>query len=331
MKNCLLVVISAFVAFSASAQTNTASLLFDGTASFVEVADAPTLNPTSALSIEAWIKPDSFGVNAYSNYIVGKDDWTTSSAGYCLRCGLGGKLSFNFSDGVGGWKEAISTAAIDTGIWSHVAGVYDGTKLTVYINGFLAGSTLYSGTIHASTYPLRIGAVPFTLGGTRLFKGQIDQVEVWNKALSPNEINQYMSCTPTGSELGLVGLWKFEEGIGTTSIDNTIFGNNATLINGMTWSTDAPALNCSVGISEYAANSYSIAPNPSTGKITLSYDKPIADGLIQIYSSFGQKCFDEKIINSSSTEILLDNLSTGIYFVKVSSRGFDSIQKLVVE
>lgn len=332
MKKTLLVLFSLLGLQIASAQTNTSSLLFDGTASYVEVPNSASLNPSNALTIEAWIKPDSFGTNVYSNYIVGKEDWATSSAGYCLRCGATGSLSFNFSDGFGGWKEVISSdSTLSLGTWTHVAGVFDGTKLSIYINGVLSGSLMYTGTIHTSTYPLRIGGVPYTTSGLRLFNGRIDQVDIWNKALSANEVVQYMECSPGGNELGLVGLWKFEEGTGTSTADGSPFSNHGTLMSGMSWSTDVPALNCSVGIDENSSSLFAIAPNPSNGKIKLTFNNAIENGRMQIYSALGEKCFDEFLTNTSSKEIGLEKFSKGIYYLKVSQNGKATTQKLVIE
>ena len=63
--------------------------------------------------------------------------------------------------------------------------------------------------------------------------GNIDDISVWNIALTQSEIEQYMNCPPTGDEAGLIGYWNFEEGSGTTALDLTANGNNGT-INGAT-------------------------------------------------------------------------------------------------
>ena len=68
------------------------------------------------------------------------------------------------------------------------------------------------------------------------FKGEIDNPSVWNRALTQSEIQNYMSCPPTGNEAGLVGYWNFNEGSGNTVTDLTSNGNNGT-INGASWST----------------------------------------------------------------------------------------------
>ena len=78
------------------------------------------------------------------------------------------------------------------------------------------------------------------------FDGDIDQVRIWDVALSQQEIQQYMNCPPTGNESGLVGYWNFEEGSGTTTYDQTSNGNNGILVNGPTWSNNTPSQSCSL-------------------------------------------------------------------------------------
>ena len=73
--------------------------------------------------------------------------------------------------------------------------------------------------------------------------GLIDNPSVWNKALTQSEIQQYMSCPPTGNEAGLVGYWNFNEGTGSTVTDLTSNGNDGT-INGASWSTQTPNQYC---------------------------------------------------------------------------------------
>ena len=92
--------------------------------------------------------------------------------------------------------------------------------------------------------PISIGVM--SLNNSSLLDGKADNLQIWNKALTQSEIQNYMSCPPTGNESGLVGYWNFNEGSGNTVTDLTSNGNNGT-INGATWSTDAPtqyANNC---------------------------------------------------------------------------------------
>jgi uncharacterized protein (TIGR02145 family) len=71
------------------------------------------------------------------------------------------------------------------------------------------------------------------------YKGSVDDLLIWNTALSQQEIQQYMNCPPAVSESGLVGYWNFEEGSGSTASDQTANANNGT-INGATYETNVP-------------------------------------------------------------------------------------------
>ena len=75
------------------------------------------------------------------------------------------------------------------------------------------------------------------------FYGNIDDIQIWDIALSEQEIQYYMNCPPIGTESGLVGYWNFEEGNGNTVYDQTSNGNNG-IINGATYSTDVPEQYC---------------------------------------------------------------------------------------
>lgn len=150
----------------------------------------PSLNP-SYISIEAWIKADTWATNVWENVIVSKDGWASGNEGYVLRAGANGTLSFNFS-GAGTWIEATSTPVMQTGKWYHVAGTYDGSVMRIYINGQQVGSANYTGVIDNGTYDLHIGRAAYTIGGTRYFDGVIDEVRMWNTAISQTAIQDYM-------------------------------------------------------------------------------------------------------------------------------------------
>ena len=75
------------------------------------------------------------------------------------------------------------------------------------------------------------------------FNGNLDEVQLWNKALNQSEIEQFINCPPIGNESGLVGYWNFEEGSGNTVLDLTVNGNDGT-INGAAYSANVPEQYC---------------------------------------------------------------------------------------
>ena len=213
------------VCFSSPPNTVGTALNFDGTNDYVDCGNASSLNITGAITIEAWINADTWNANSWGGTIVGKDN--TSSSGFDLRCGNGGMLSFVV--GVGGaWHEVLSGAVMSSGRWNYVAGVYDGSTLSIYVNGVLAGQQSLSGSIGVSALSLFIGNSPGF--PTRVFDGKIDEVRLFNVARTQAQIQSDMCNTLTGTETGLVNYWQFNNGSGTTLTD-VVASSNGTLTN----------------------------------------------------------------------------------------------------
>ena len=90
----------------------------------------------------------------------------------------------------------------DVGQWVHVAATYDGSNLILYRNGVLMNNAPTTGNPSASHAgnSLRIGSNP----SNQSLGGKIDEVRIWNTALSQTEKQSYMSTSLYGSETGLV-------------------------------------------------------------------------------------------------------------------------------
>lgn len=96
--------------------------------------------------------------------------------------------------------------------WQHVAWVYDGSMVRLYINGTQIGSKAASGTITSTNRPFTIGKC--VLGGFNfLFGGRADEVSLWNKALTAQEIQDMMANELMGDEAGLQLYYKFNQGV----------------------------------------------------------------------------------------------------------------------
>ena len=226
---------------------NTNSVSFDGFSSQVAISPQTGLDITSTITIEAWINPSSFGFDQAQNSIVCKHGWSSGEGGYVLRCGGSGVLSFNIA-GLDpnqipvSWMEVMSSTNVLTlNTWTHVAGTFDGNEVKCYVNGTLAGSLPFIGTIVPSTsYPLAIGRLADPVWGPdRYFAGLIDEVRIWNRALSETELQSGMNnhIDPTFAT-GLVSYWRMNEGANATLYD-VAGSNNGGLIN-CTWSTSVP-------------------------------------------------------------------------------------------
>ena len=128
---------------------------------------------------------------------------------------------------------------INDNMWHNIFATYDNNYIKLYIDGQIVDSLNIVGNIN--------NVNDFYLGTRNplgeFFNGNLDEIQLWSKALNQSEIEQYINCPPVGSESGLVGYWNFESGIGNTVLDLTGNGNNGT-INGGAFSTNVPLQSC---------------------------------------------------------------------------------------
>ena len=175
---------------------------FDGVNDHVRIADWIGLHMTNALAIEAWIYPTSHGANhivaARWDLVVGPNQrsyvFSLLPSGHVS---LG--LSSNGADFVS--ASAASTNVIPLNQWSHVCGTYDGTSIKISVNGGFQAETTYSGGIFPGSNDLGIGGLvgnglPGQVQYT--FAGRIDEVGVYNRALSPSEIQATYAAGVSG-------------------------------------------------------------------------------------------------------------------------------------
>lgn len=155
----------------------------------------------NALSVEAWVRPDAFS-----------GDQTIVS--------VGSDLDLRFTNGqavfaleIGG---AVQTVTGSTTLlaerWHHVAGTYDGTTLSVIVNGESDGTLNASGTV-AALGTFRLGA------GAGFYDGLLDEVRLWTGTRSLAQVRQTMHATLAGNETDLRYYFQFHEGSGASATD----------------------------------------------------------------------------------------------------------------
>jgi beta-glucanase (GH16 family) len=170
------------------------ALSFDGTSATITVAEAPSLDLTTGMTIEAWVKPVSLTGWQSVIYKERPDDggtslaWALYSTDYTAPPAVYGMLA----GAVGGnqWTHAMGVSMLRLNAWSHLAGTFDGTALRLYVNGVLAKTLSLPGSLVQTPGPLRIGGHS-TIG--QFFNGLIDEVRVYNRALSKSEIQGDMN------------------------------------------------------------------------------------------------------------------------------------------
>ncbi|MES2005972.1 MAG: LamG-like jellyroll fold domain-containing protein [Bacteroidota bacterium] len=222
----------------AHSQAPGTALAFDGLSSIVSVpaninnSPVGSLNISSNITLEAWIYPtSSSGVQD----VLCKSSSSVNN-GYIFPRTINGWRNVQFLLNINGY--GWQTLEVPYGLtklnkWHHLAATYDGYTMTIYIDGVLAGTKSFAGTITTNGNPLAIGG---HTGLSEYFSGKVDEARIWNRALTPCEINNNLTCELPAGQNGLVGYYKFNQGVVnlpnpllTTLNDESGFGNNGTL------------------------------------------------------------------------------------------------------
>ncbi|HYM06899.1 MAG TPA: LamG-like jellyroll fold domain-containing protein [Terriglobales bacterium] len=198
------------------------ALAFNGTNALVTINDAASLHLTTAMTLEAWVNPGPV-VGEWEDVIYKSNDNYYLSATSNKSAPAGGG-TFGAVDVV-----TYGTAALPQNTWSHVAVTYDGATLVLYVNGVQVSSLARTGNILTSNNPLQIG------GDTtyrQYFQGTIDEVRVYNAALTAAQIQADMS-SPIGSAsvLPVVSLRGANVAFGNQTTGTTSNAQTVTLAN----------------------------------------------------------------------------------------------------
>ena len=227
--------------------SNVNSFSFDGVDDYFLVPDTSGLSfgngtTDSPFSISAWIKPTSSGRFPF----VFK--WGTSAREYYFQIAGGGALQVSLNSSQFVYIGRNGQTTISQNVWSHVVCTYDGSgnknNINIYLNGVLDNSTaISSGTYTA----MRNTTQPFEIGryyGGNYADGLIDETAVFNSELSQSDVTSiYGGGAPSSlsSYSSLVSWWRCGDGdTSPTLTDNGSGGNDGTMTNFSTFSTDVP-------------------------------------------------------------------------------------------
>ncbi len=201
---------------------------FDGT-QYVDAGTGSSLDITGNITVSAWINLSaSVDANSYDRIISKGEDSSEASGAYAMWIN-GNKVEFAiYQSGTKAYSKYTSTS-LSTGTWYHLVGVYDGSMMKIYLNGVLENSDAASGAIDSSANNLYLGARYGSPTANRDFNGKLDEVRIYNRALSPTEVSNLYNWAP-----GPVGYWKMDDhvkGASQTIVDISGNGNNGTTYN----------------------------------------------------------------------------------------------------
>jgi len=168
------------------------ALKFNGEDAFVEVSHSEVLVPDE-FTIEAWINPAGLTPASTDPKILDRGPMILSKyggnwKGYILLLeGGSGKPSIHI-DTPENEIAAVAKEPVKVGTWYHIAGTYDGKKASIYVNGVLQNSAEAEIT-HDEGISLFIGKASWFDGG--YFQGTIDEVKIYNRVLSADEIKAH--------------------------------------------------------------------------------------------------------------------------------------------
>jgi hypothetical protein len=232
------------------------ALSFNGTSDYIDAGTAPSVKQLTTITVGAWIKPLGQGGSGYGRIAsTGDYEMFINNSNTDIKF-----LVWNDS---GGYANPVVSNCYSMSNWNYIAFTMDGTKLTPYCNGVAQAPVNWPGGSIKNTASnhLIIGNNP--PNGGAWFNGTIDEVKIWNYALSTDQVKreydggsveQFGSsgsisgtgkptnagsgdyCVPgdTTSCAAPIAEYKMDEGTGTIAYDTSGDGNDGT-ISGTTW------------------------------------------------------------------------------------------------
>ncbi|TAL62805.1 MAG: T9SS type A sorting domain-containing protein, partial [Bacteroidetes bacterium] len=330
-----------------------------------DIASIPLTASTQNLSsftYTAWINPKSSGQNTYGR-IISRESSIKFDDFFFLTY-PGSTVSAELINTAGtAFNSVASSSAITLNAWNHVAVTYSDAgdrKLHLFVNGIetsYSTQDIVTGTLKYTANPISIGNAP---SQDRTFDGAIDEVCIYNKALTASEVQGVynktlaaplapLSFTLTvtspvcgnnngSSTVAAAGgtspyTYSWSNGNTTATVTGLTGNPTQTLIATITDANsctvkDTVIVQCVTGITNYdLQNQFTIYPNPNNGTLTIATKEDKYS--ITITNVLGEKVYSS-IINSQSTIINID-APGGIYFLSIKTEKESFIKKLIIQ
>jgi parallel beta-helix repeat protein len=175
-------------------------LAFIGDENYAQITNDESLNITGQITLSAWVRPTANDARYPERNIL--------THGYTLSPNR--EVFLRIKDGqyqVGTWTDTTTVAASapmlaeDVDTWVHLVGTYDGVAWRLYRNGQLLAIQPDANGAIAVDADWFIGGLKTEGGVTRIFRGRIDEVRLYNRAISPEEVADLFAGTRYGEIL----------------------------------------------------------------------------------------------------------------------------------
>lgn len=259
---------------------NVSSLKLDGDGDYATIADNGDVTLGEAVTLSAWVWVDATVADGVRN-VVRKGNFSNREYGLDIdkeTTGFRVRAFTNTSTSGGGGADIdYSAVVLPFAQWQHIAMTYNGSDVQVYVNGAASGTpTSASGDIYDNGLTVRIGGQPASEpGGGLAFKGYVDEVRIYNRALAASEV------AGLSAPLTLTG---FYQPVDMAGVFNTVKGGSTVplkfnVYNGSTELTDVAVIDSfkttSITCPSGTLNTDAVEMT-STGGTSLRYDTTAA-------------------------------------------------------
>ena len=153
----------------------------------MNIPDAASLHLTTAMTLEAWVQPTA-AANGWQDILSKTGNFFLESSSSPGNTPVGGGIVNSLH------LIANGTTPLPTNTWSFLTALYDGTTMWLLVNGVVVGSQAGTGGLGTSTSQLQIGD---------FFQGLIDNIRIYNTALTRAQIQSDMNTAVAGSSASL--------------------------------------------------------------------------------------------------------------------------------
>lgn len=281
--------------YGATGQVSDA-VTFNGSSQYATVANDEDFRPVSTkVSVSAWIKTSEAVTNGA--FFCNREGVGSDYTGYHIGITDAGLIYAQTFDGVGAVEdgEVASAAGFNDGVWHHVVFTNDDLELRLYVDGSLVHTDPTSNALayYAQAQYIRLGKGEYHLGTYSYYSGDLDDVKVYNRAISATEVatmyNDDTYVAPAVTPTDYIAYWTMDEASGTLA-DSSGNGHTATTYNSPTYGATGQVgdgIDFNDGSSQYADIVYDNALRLTDFTVTAWINVgTLSAGNVSIYSDW---------------------------------------------